>query len=291
MITPTTGRVGDVDVDALGSYTEFLVEGGVHGLFPCGSIGEFSSLTREQRHTVIETVVDAADDRPVIAGCGGTSVGGVVRNIDDASEAGADAAVVVTPYYLNTTQDGMREFYETVADRSTLPILLYNIPHLTGHSIAPETVAALAEDGTFIGIKDSSGNFGYHYRLLETTPDSFTVIQGISGLAVTSLDSGGDGMISGPANVFPTILSDIYDSYRAGNRERAVRLMNEVTNPIVSVFGSMPTASALKHLVGLAGHDVGPPLLPLPELTDEQQTTLTQRYEAVVDSVQVEPSR
>ncbi|MEF8842435.1 MAG: dihydrodipicolinate synthase family protein [Haloarculaceae archaeon] len=281
MVTPTDGRDGGVDVSMLESYTEFLVEGGVHGLFPCGSIGEFPSLTREERRTVVETVADAAGDVPVLAGCGATSVADVVALTEDAAEAGASAAVVVTPYYLGVDQAGLRAFYEAVADRSPLPVVLYNIPQRTGVTLEVETAVALAEHGNVVGVKDSSGGMAGFFRTVEETSDDFAAIQGLSMLALPSLDSGAAGLISGAANVFPAALSALYEAHRAGEHDRAVAIANEVANPLVTAYADLPTAPALKHLVALAGHDVGPPVLPLSPLDADQRRALTDRYERV----------
>ena len=279
MVTPTEGREGGVDVSVLESYTEFLVEGGVHGLFPCGSIGEFPSLTREERRTVVETVVDSAGDVPVLAGCGATSVADVVTLTEDAAEAGASAAVVVTPYYLGVDQAGLRGFYETVADRSPLPVVLYNIPQRTGVALEVETTAALAEHENVVGVKDSSGGMADFFRTVEETPEGFSVIQGLSMLALPSLDSDASGLISGAANVFPAALSALYEAHRAGEHDRAVTVANEVANPLVAAYADLPTAAALKHLLGLAGHDVGPPVLPLSGLDRDQREVLAERYD------------
>ena len=281
MVTPTLGRDGGVDVPTLRSFTESLVDDGVHALFPNGSNGEFSSLTRTERRTVVETVVDAADGTSVIAGCGGTSVGDVLTGIDDAAGAGADAAVVVTPYYLTTRQSGLREFYETVANRSPLPVVLYNIPQLTGVSLDVETVAALSDHDDIVGIKDSSGNATYHFRLVENTPEDFSVIQGITTLAAASLDAGSDGLVTGTANVFPGAMADLYDAHVAGDRERVTRLLKDVVIPISSAHDGIPTAVALKFLVRWSGTEVGPPLLPLPELSSEEEQRLADAYDAV----------
>jgi 4-hydroxy-tetrahydrodipicolinate synthase len=286
MVTPTEGRDGGVDVPALESYTEFLVEGGVHGLFPCGSIGEFPSLTREERQTVVETVAEAAGDVPVLAGCGATSVADVVALTEDAAAAGANAAVVVTPYYLGVDQAGLQGFYEAVADRSPLPVVLYNIPQRTGVELEAETTALLAEHGNVVGVKDSSGGMANVVRLIEETPDEFSVIQGLSTLALPSLDGGAAGLISGAANVFPAALSALYEAHRAGERDRAVAVANDVANPLVTEYADLPTAPAVKHLVGLAGHDVGPPVLPLSDLDDGTRAALTSRYERVRERVE-----
>lgn len=286
MVTPVETRTGGVDVAALGEFVEFLVDGGVHGLFPCGSIGEFASLSDEERYQVLQAVVDRADGVPVIAGCGGTSLSEVLGYITMADGAGADAAVVVTPYYLTTDQAGLREFYQVVADNASLPIVLYNIPPLTRHSLSVETVVELAAHEDIVGIKDSSGDAGYHLELLEAVPEDFAVIQGISTLSVTSLDAGADGIISGAANVFPGEAAELYEAHRAGDRDRAVALANDVLNPIVTAFGDAPTAAALKHLVAEAGIDAGPPMLPLSELDEAARTRLADRYAAVSDALE-----
>lgn len=281
MVTPTLGRDGGVDVPALESYTEHLVEGGIHGLFPCGSIGEFPSLTREERRTVVETVSDSAGDVPVLAGCGATSVSDVVALSEDAAAAGASATVVVTPYYLGVDQAGLRGFYEAVADRSPLPVVLYNIPQRTGVKLDVETAVALAEHDNVVGVKDSSGGMAHFFRLVEETPADFSVIQGVSMLALPSLDSGAAGLISGAANVFPAALAALYEAHSAGDHERAVDIANEVANPLATAYADLPTAAALKHLVGLAGRDVGSPVLPLSPLGAEDRKALTERFELV----------
>jgi 4-hydroxy-tetrahydrodipicolinate synthase len=278
--TPTVGNGEDIDERALSQYTEFLLDGGVHGLFPCGSIGEFSSLQREQRRQVIETVSEHADV-PVLAGCGDTSVKSVRQNVRDAANVGADAAVIVTPYYLSTTQDGLEDFFRAIADDSTLPVYLYNIPALTGDSLSVDLLVSLADHPNIYGLKDTSGDLTFLRETVTRTPESFTVLQGASELAVASLDFEANGLIAGPANVFPEAMATLYDAYRSGNRTEAVSIMNEVTNPVVSATRPMPTASAIKHLVRCAGYDIGGPLPPLPQLTKQQKTSLEQCYENV----------
>lgn len=286
MATPTVGRDGGVDEAALRSYTRTLVDGGVHGLFPCGSIGEFSSLSAAGRRRVVRVVVDEAGSEPVpvLAGCGDTSVDAVHDHVENAVAAGADAAVVVTPYYLSTTQSGLRDFYTSVADAAAIPVVLYNIPALTGQRLAVETVASLATHDTVVGLKDTSGDLRYLRDVVAETPPEFAVLQGATELAVPSLDLGGDGMVAGPANVFPEVLASVYESYRAGDRDRAVRLMNECVNPLLSATDDLPTAAAVKYLYSLREHDIGEPLLPLPTLTGKQRRTLEQRYREVSEA-------
>lgn len=274
MVTPIDGETGEIDCDTLRSFTEFLVTSDVHGLFPCGSTGEFPSLTRQQRQTVIETVVEAADGTPVLAGCGHPSVEGVGRLVDDAEHAGADAAVVVTPYYLETSQDSLREFFTLVGDAADIPIVLYEIPSLTGHHLSTETVAALAGHENIIGLKTSTGDALAFFDVIERVPRSFDLLTGAPELTIQSLNVGGDGVIAGPANVFPQVVSDVYSLYRAGHYERARDLMNEIVLPCLVAIRSMPTVPALKYLVSLRGFDAGPPMPPLPKLTEIQRNRL-----------------
>lgn len=280
MATPIHSESGEIDHETLESYTEFLTDGGVHGLFPCGSTGEFTSLTAQQRRSVIDTVVRSADV-PVLAGCGDTSIGDVSEHVDAARDAGADAAVVVTPYYLDVPQDGLQAYFEQIADRADLPVILYNIPSLTGHPISLDVATALAEHDNVIGLKDTSGDMSYHYKLIQRTPGDFDVLQGLTSLAVASLDIGSDGLVAGPANVFPEALVETYDAHCDGNRERAGELMRSVVAPLTSTFDGIPTASAIKYLLEVRGFDVGPPLLPLPRLSDNEREALDRSYRQI----------
>ena len=285
MVTPARTEGNGIDVRSLGKYTDFLIDGGVHGLFPCGSTGEFSSLTREQRRTVIETVADRADDLPVLAGCSDTCVENVLTYARDAKEVGADAAVVVTPYYLNVDQPDLRRFFEDVAGQSPLPVFLYNIPKLTGVRLSVESVVRLAEEPNVVGLKDSTGDLTYHHRVLSATPDSFTVLQGTSHLSLASLSGGSDGATAGAANVFPSVLTEMYEAQHSGDLERATQLMNDVVHPLIGEVAAVPTAAALKHLLAVAEYDVGPPFSPLSELEERERRALEDRYNEIVSQL------
>lgn len=281
MVTPVADNSSTVDTDTLASFTTFLVDRGSHVLFPCGSLGEFSSLTREERSAVIETVAEHAGDTPVLAGCGGTSIGEVRRLIEDADAAGVDAAVIVTPYYLTGRDDGLLDFYRRLIEYSPLPIILYNIPSLTDTHIAVDTVVELANDDDVIGIKDSTGDILYHQRLVESTPDSFSVLQGMAEHAISSLDMGADGFVAGPANVYPGMVSAIYEAYRRGDRSEAIDLWRDISNPIVTATKPLPTASGLKYLLRCTGRDVGGPLPPLSKPSQQDQERLIECHRQV----------
>jgi 4-hydroxy-tetrahydrodipicolinate synthase len=287
MATPTVGRRDEIDSPGVKRLTHTLTDAGVDGLFPCGSIGEFSSLCQGARHTVIDTVVNAAGETPVLAGCGDTSLSAVVDHTEAAADAGADAAVVVTPYYLETTQRGLRTFYETVAGRAPLPVVLYNIPGLTAHHLSVDTVTDLAAHENIIGIKDTSGDMRYFQQLCTETPETFQVLQGATELSLAALDAGGDGLVAGPANVFPREVSELYAAYERGDRNRAVELMQTVVAPLVTATADVPTAAAMKHLLDCAGQKAGRPIPPLPTLTEQQRESLAEAYNTVLETTTV----
>jgi len=286
MATPTRDERHVVDTESLEEFTRLLVEAGVDGLFPGSSIGEFPSLTTEQNRQVVATVArTAGEDATVLAGCCDTSVDTVIGNIAAAADAGADAAVVVSPYYLGTTQPGLERFFREIADDSPLPVLLYNIPPLTGNKLGVDLVSSLATHETIVGLKDTSGNLTYHHRVTTQTPPEFLVFQGATELATASLDFGTDGLIAGPANVFPTAMVRLYEAYDRGDLETARRLMQTVVIPFVNATSDIPTATATKHLVGLAQLDIGGPLPPLPELTRGDRQRLSERYNEISTNV------
>jgi 4-hydroxy-tetrahydrodipicolinate synthase len=277
LVTPVENRSGTVAVDELRRLTEHLVEAGVHGVFTCGTTGEFTSLSRAARKEAVRAVADAAGAVPVLAGCGGTSRGEVVGLIEDADEVGADAAVVVTPYYLPGSQEGLEEFYTDVADVSPLPIVVYHIPSRTGQELAVETVGSLAEHPSIVGVKESTGDVRYLHELVRATPESFSVFQGGVINAPTVLPMGADGIVPGQANYMPTSHVEVYDACLAGDlgtATAALARINEVSRP----FRDVPLIPAIKYLTRYAGFDVGPPLPPLSELRTDQKARLRTKF-------------
>lgn len=282
MATPVEPDGRGVATGTLAEFTRSLVDAGVHGLFPGSSIGEFSSLTDEQHRTLVRTVVSAADgDTMVIAGCCGTSAGAVRSRLATAAEIGADAGVVVTPYYLSTTQGGLVRFFQRVAADAPLPILLYNIPALTGNCLAVDTVVELASTDGIVGLKDTSGDLTYQHRVVSSTPPSFSVFQGATDSASAALNLGAEGIIAGPANVFPAAMASLYEAHARGDDATVNRLTREVVMPVVSAYSDVPTAAAVKYLVGLRGLDIGDPLPPLVPVTATERERLDACYETV----------
>ncbi|MFW6000055.1 MAG: dihydrodipicolinate synthase family protein [Halorubrum sp.] len=239
---------GEVDADALADHVDALVDAGLDGIVPCGTTGEFASLTDAERRTVVETVVDAADGRiPVIAGAADTSVAGVRERLETVAAAGADAALVTLPYYHNSTAPaGQRAFLDAVADDAPLPIYLYDIPSTVGEPIDPDVLAAVAERDAIVGLKDTSGDASAVDTAVDRTPDEFTVFQGVDALLYPSASLGVDGGIHALSQVVPEVFVALGDAIRDGDDGRALALHRRAVKPLFARCADHGFAPATK---------------------------------------------
>lgn len=265
IVTPLAD--GEVDEEALSSLTEFILDGGVDGLFPCGTTGEFASLAPEQREHVIGTVAEAAGDAPVIAGAAGTSVPETLRRIEEAESAGADAAAIVGPYFHTANgPEGTQRFFEAIAEESALPLYLYNIPMYVGDDVDAETVGTLAEHDAVRGMKDTSGDLSYFLSVDRHTPEEFVLMQGFDTLLVPALRMGSNGGVHALANVIPEVFAELLES---ANDERGAELQREAIAPLFELcveHGFAPaTKAALVHRDVIPSDEVKPPLVELDE--------------------------
>ena len=264
IVTPMT-EDGAVDLDGLETLVEHLVSDGIDGLVPCGTTGEFSSLTDAERRSVIETTVGAADGRvPVMAGVGGTAVGDVRRHISEADAAGADSALVVAPYFGGqASADGNEAFFRAVVDDSPLPVYLYNIPQTAGQDLQVEAVVSLAEHESVEGIKDSSGDVTYFADVLRRTPDDFEVYQGWDAGFVPTLALGADGGINALSHVYTDWFRDAADAVAEGDLDRARTQQLEQIDPAFEFcrdHGFAPSVkAALAHRDVIESSTVRPP--------------------------------
>lgn len=260
-----------VDHDALAELVEWTIEQGVDGLVPCGTTGEFASMSAAERQAVVETTVETADGRvPVVAGAAGTTVDEVLSHAEAAAEVGADAALVTDPFFHSANAPaGNEEFFRRVADRTPLPLYLYNIPMTTGDRVAVETVAALAAHDAVHGIKDTSGDFSYFEDVLAATPDDFRVLQGFDDHFVGGAAMGSDGGINALANVVPDAFRALCDALDDGDLAEARRLQRDVLSPLFGVcleHGFAPTTKVTLAVRGVVdATTVRPPLVELDE--------------------------
>ena len=279
---------GGVDAAALAGHVETLVDAGLDGVVPCGTTGEFASLTDAERRTAIETVVEATDGRvPVVAGAADTTVSGVRDRLEFAAEAGADAGLITLPYYHTSTgPDGQRAFLEVVADASPLPIYLYDIPATVGEAIDPEVVADLAAHESVAGLKDTSGDLSSVDAALARTPGSFTVFQGVDAQLYPTVSLGVDGGVNALSQVIPEAFVALGEAIRAGDDDRALALHREAIAPLFARCADHGFAPATKVAAAHRGYIPEPrvrPPLTLPDAAARE--VIADDVDAALDAV------
>ena len=223
----------------LRNLVNHLIEQGVTGLVPVGTTGEFVNMTYEERLKVIEIVVDEVNGKiPVIAGTGETGTKLVIDATKAATDIGADAVLIVTPYYLKPKAKGLYDHYFTIAEKTDIPIVLYNIPVCTGVELPWTVVEDLVDIENFVGIKDSSGDYKYFSALLEKVSDKISVLIGWDENVLGALAGGAAGCILGSANVFPKIWLEIYDHVNNNRLQEAQALQKKIQKLARLLIGS-----------------------------------------------------
>jgi len=217
LITPF--KDGQIDKIALRDLVNWQIRQGVHGLVPVGTTGESPTLSQEEHDEVIEiTVTEAAGRVPVIAGAGSNNTSEAIRLAKHAEEVGANAVLIVSPYYNKPTQQGLKAHFLSIADElSSIPLIVYDIPGRSIVSVKDELLAELAKHKNIIGIKDATGDTARPARLSNLIGDDFCQLSGDDATAFSYLASGGHGMISVVSNVAPKLYSDMYNSFCAGD--------------------------------------------------------------------------
>ncbi|MFB6268008.1 MAG: dihydrodipicolinate synthase family protein [Halodesulfurarchaeum sp.] len=251
LVTPFDAD-GAIDHEALADLTGWVLDRGLDFVVPTGSTSEAELLTIDERTAVIETVVDAtAGDVPVVAGTGHPGFRATIRQTRQAAEVGADAALVVTPFYYEHGQETFAEYYRELAEASPIPVYLYSVPAYTHVTLAPETAAGLAAHENIAGMKDSSGDLEAFQRIANATAEAdFDLLVGSGGVFAPALDAGAAGAILAVANVVPDRASELSQLHQAGKAEQA-RAMNRRLirlNRAVTVEHGIPGLKAAMRL-------------------------------------------
>lgn len=216
LITPF--RAGGIDEEALRGLVERQIAAGVDGLVPCGSTGESATLSHLEHRQVVELVIDAAAGRvPVIAGTGSNSTREAIELTAHAKEAGAQGALLLSPYYNKPTQEGIYAHYAAVAAETGFPLIVYNIPGRTASNIAPDTLGRLARLEHIVGVKEASGDLDQIAHVVAKCPAEFAVLSGDDALTIPLLAVGGKGVISTSSNVAPGPVCDLVRRFEAGD--------------------------------------------------------------------------
>src|SRR5512139_2303704 len=228
LVTPM--RNGKVDEQGLVDLIEFQITRGIHGIVPCGTTGESATLSHEEHGRVIDIAVAESRGRvPVIAGTGSNSTAEALRLTRHAKEAGADGALLITPYYNKPTQEGLYRHFAHIAERVDIPIVLYNVPGRTGVNLLPETVARLTEFRNIVAIKEATADLRQASRIVELCGERIALISGDDFTVLPLLSVGGKGVISVVSNVAPALMARLVDAFAAGDlaaaREAHYRLL------------------------------------------------------------------
>ena len=266
MVTPMTPE--GVDYEALGRFVDFQLSQGIHALVAVGTTGESATLSPDERKEVIRFTIDRVAGRvPVIAGTGTNNTQHAIEYSVDAAKAGADALLVVTPYYNKATQNGLIAHFTAIADRVDKPIILYNVPSRTGCNLLPATVEKLAEHPNIAAIKEASGNMSQVVELFARCGDKLDVYSGEDGLTVPILSMGGKGTISVLSNVVPKEAVAMTNAFFAGDVAEAARLQCRYLNLINLLFcevNPIPAKAAVSAM-GFGKEYIRLPLTPMEE--------------------------
>lgn len=223
LVTPF--RDGKVDEPTLKDLVEFQIAGGTDAIVPCGTTGESPTLDHEEHRNVIDLVIRAVNKRiPVVAGTGSNSTAEAISLTKHAKAAGADAALIVLPYYNKPTQKGLVEHCRAIADAVNLPLILYNIPGRTGVNMLPETVAQLAEHPNIVGMKEATGNLEQMTQDIVLCGSKLSFLSGDDTLTLPLMSVGGRGIISVVANIVPKDVADMTHAFLSGDWKRAREL-------------------------------------------------------------------
>lgn len=264
LITPFT-KDNKIDKPGFEQNIGFLIENGVSGIVPCGTTGESATLSIREHEQVIEIAVECSTV-PVVAGTGSNNTTEAIELTRFAKDAGADAALLITPYYNKPNDRGMLAHFRKVANEVDIPMIVYNVPSRTGINLKPEIVAELAKESNIVGIKEASGNLDQITRIIEMTQDEdFVVLSGDDGLTLPIMALGGEGVISVVANVAPKLTVSMVEAFQRGDMDEARRMHLALAPLIRAVFletNPIPVKKAVE-LIGFPAGDLRLPLAPM----------------------------
>ncbi|MDG1133745.1 MAG: 4-hydroxy-tetrahydrodipicolinate synthase [Pseudomonadales bacterium] len=272
LVTPMREN-GDIDWAALDGLIEWHIESGTHAIVPMGTTGESATLDTDEHLQVIKRTIELVAKRiPVIAGTGSNSTAEAIHQTQEAQALGADACLLVTPYYNRPTQEGLFQHYKAISEATTVPIVLYNVPPRTGCDMQAETVARLANFSNIVGIKDACGDAtrvkAIKDALTGSAWDEFFILSGEDAQTLEMMSLGAVGTISVTANVLPALMAEFCSSYLAGDHARAQELDNRL-QPVHDVLFVESSPTPTKWILSELGRMQGGIRLPLIPLSNQ----------------------
>ena len=278
LITPMRPD-GAVDEAAFATFVDWQIEQGTNGIVPVGTTGESPTLSHAEHKRVVEIAVEVADGRvPVIAGAGSNSTAEAIEFVRHAKDAGADAALVVTPYYNKPTQEGLYLHYATIVDAVDLPVFIYNIPPRSVVDMSVETMGRLAKHKNIVGVKDSTANLARPLHTRRACGPEFVQMSGEDHTALAFMAAGGQGCISVTGNIAPRLCSEMHRAWQEGAVERAMAIQDRLLAVHDALFVES-NPGPVKYAASLLGHGSEHcrlPLAPIMDSTKQQVRTAMQ---------------
>lgn len=269
LVTPFTND--GINFEELRKLIEFQILEGIDGLVICGTTGESSTMSLGEKKSVIDFSVKVANCRvPIIAGTGGNNTADAVAMSKYAESVGADALLLVTPYYNKTTQKGLIAHFNKIAESVNIPIILYNVPSRTGLNIEPETCLELSKIPNIVAIKEASGNISQVAKIANLCNDELTIYSGNDDQILPILSLGGLGVISVLSNVYPKFVHEMVMDYLTGNWQKATA-SQIYSLPLINALFSEVNPIPIKYALNQIGFNCGIPRLPLVELSDKSK--------------------
>ena len=279
IVTPF--KDGKLDEGAYRELIEFQIKGGINGIVPCGTTGESATLSHEEHKRVVEACVDQVKKRvPVVAGTGSNNTAEAVELTRHAEQAGADYALLITPYYNKPTQEGVYQHFKTVADNTSIPIVVYNVPSRTSLNLLPETVARLAEFKNIVAIKEATGDLKQCAKIVELCGDKITLLSGDDFTVLPLLAIGGTGVISVVSNVAPRDMADMCAAFAKGDLKTAQKLHYKMWPLMEAMFyetNPTPAKTAL-NMMGKISGEVRQPLCPMSPANQDKLRQVLKKY-------------
>lgn len=263
---------GEIDYETLGRLVGMHVKHS-GSIIVAGTTSEAATMTEEEYHTVVNFVIEKVNKRiPVIAGAGSNCTASAVKKAQFCEKAGADGLLIVTPYYNKTTQRGLVNHFKIIAESTSLPIIVYNVPARTGMNIEPKTVLELSKIKNIAGIKEASGNISQVAEILRLCPEDFLVYSGNDDMVIPLMSLGGRGVISVSANILPAEMKKMVDDYNNGNVKEAKNAqlaLNGINNALFIETNPIPVKEAM-GIMGMCSSEVRAPLYPMSDENKER---------------------
>lgn len=273
MVTPFDSK-GHIDFPKTTQLINHLIENGTDSLVVAGTTGESPTLTKEEKLALFKHAVKAADKRvPVIAGTGSNNTYESIELTKKAEQIGVDAIMIVAPYYNKPNQEGLYQHFKAIAESTSLPVMVYNIPGRSSVNILPETIIRLSEISNIAAVKEASGDLNAMAKIIANTDDDFMLYSGDDGLTLPCMAIGGTGIVSVASHVIGNEMQEMITAYLNGENEKSAKIHQKIL-PIMEGLFAAPSPVPVKTALQLKGLDVGSVRLPMVPLTEQERSAV-----------------